>query len=170
MDLVALIPIIGLFVTGVVYVYKHARMMKGYENKLKDLGEDLKSLGSVQKSFIDAFQKSFLALVTSLTKSGVIKKEDYSKLLKVYADSLGEAYKIAIPSSKNTNPLSEDEKTRLREYAEKAKRGERFERSEAEDFYDLSKKLSEEQGSNPGVWILLLLAAFVLGLILGLRD
>lgn len=165
-----MVAIIALFVGVLVYIYKHARTMKGYEDKLKELGKRLDTLAAVQKSFIDAFQKIFLALITSLTRSDVIKKEDYSKLLKVFTDSLGESYKIAMPPLEGVNPLSEDEKRRLREYAERARRGERFSRSDAEDFYNLSKKLSEEKGSDAGVWILLLLAAFILGLILGSKD
>lgn len=170
MDLTLVVAIIALFVGILVYIYKHAQTMKGYEDKLKELGKRLDTFVAVQKSFVDAFQKIFLALITSLTKSEVIKKEDYPELLKVFTDSLGESYKIAMSSLEGTNPLSEDEKRRLREYAERAKGGERFSHSDAEDFYNLSKKLSEEKGSDAGAWILLLLAAFILGLILGSKD
>lgn len=137
--------------------------MERFENQLR-------SLNAVQKSFIAAFQKTFLALTRSLTQSDVIKKEEHSELLKIFTESLGESYKNAISSLESTNPLSVQEKQQLKNYAEKAKRGERFNRQEAEDFYNLSKKLSEEKGSNEGVWVLLLLAAFILGLILGSRD
>lgn len=170
MDLTLAIAIIGLFLGVLAYFYKHAQTMKGYEDKLKELGKRLDTFAAVQKSFVDASHKTFLALITSLTKSEVIKNEDFPELLKVFVDSLGESYKIAMSSLESTNPLSEDEKRRLRKYAERAKKGERFSHSDAEDFYNLSKKLSEEKGSDAGAWILLLLAAFILGLILGSKD
>ena len=120
--------------------------MKGYEDHLKAIRKDLNTLSSTQKSFIDGFLKIFASLTTTLMKSDAVKKEAYPQLMKTFTEALGDSYKSAMPPLESTNPLSVEEKQRLKKYSQKARRGERFSRQEAEDFYNLSKNYQKREG------------------------
>ena len=62
------------------------------------------------------------------------------------------------------NPVSADEANRLQQYVERARRNEIFTPDEAQDFYNLSQRVSQDRSGDEGAWAIFLLAAFVLAL------
>ncbi len=62
------------------------------------------------------------------------------------------------------NPISAEEARRLQWYVERARKNEFFRPEEAQDFYNLSQRVSQDRSDDQGAWGLLLLAAFILAL------
>jgi len=64
------------------------------------------------------------------------------------------------------NPLTPEEIRRLNSYITKANRGEFFTSAEVAEYNALVKKLEQDRPNDPGVWPLIALGAFLLGLFL----
>ncbi len=62
------------------------------------------------------------------------------------------------------NPISAEEAQRLQLYVERARANQPFTPQEAQDFYDLSQRVSKDRSQDEGAWGILLLAAFILAL------
>ena len=60
------------------------------------------------------------------------------------------------------NPVSADEANK--QCVERARRNEIFTPDEAQDFYNLSQRVSQDRSGDEGAWAIFLLAAFVLAL------
>ena len=62
------------------------------------------------------------------------------------------------------NPISAEEASRLHLYVERARSNQPFTPQEAQDFYNLSQRVSKDRSQEEGAWGILLLAAFILAL------
>lgn len=67
------------------------------------------------------------------------------------------------------NPITASELEKIRVYVARAQRGELLTREEAQEFYNLSKKLESEEPYKTDIGAILLvgLAAFILGFVIG---
>ena len=68
------------------------------------------------------------------------------------------------------NPLMQEEQMRLNTYLTKVRRGDFFLPEEVEDYNALVLRLEEKRKGDPGVWPLVALGAFLLGLFLASRK
>ena len=164
-----IIPIAGfIFAAGSLY-QKFRNMeqdLKSMKGQLNDIGESKnihdKLIKSQQAAF-SAYAEAFASLIAALAKPDATKKEDLIGILsKVSADSMSKTLQAIAGGT--GNPVSAEEAGRLQWYVERARRNEFFTPEEAQDFYSLSQRVSQDRSDDKGAWGILLLAAFIFAL------
>ncbi len=125
-----------------------------------DLANGLKS--------IEAHMNSYGILLGALSKK-TLTAPQVQEIQKPYLEHTKDAIDQLLRRVKPGNPITTAELQRLREYVARAQRGEMLNPPEAQEFYNLSKKLEGEEAYKTDIGAILLvgLAAFVLGLVVG---
>ena len=101
----------------------------------------------------------------------VMSDDEFHDMFASYAGMASRGTDAAIERlSAQANPLTLQEADRLRNYISKARRGEYFTPSEVEDYNELVQRMEAERPNDPGIWPLLAIGAFLLGLFLGGRK
>ncbi len=128
-----------------------------------DLADGLRSIA--------ALMNSYGILLGALSKK-TLTASQVQEIQKPYLEHAKEAINQLLNRVKPGNPITASELDRLRAYVTRAQRGEMFNPLEAQEFYDLSKKLESEETYRTDIGAILLvgLAAFILGLVVGSSD
>jgi hypothetical protein len=136
-----------------------------------------RKLGSLQADFanglksIQAQMKSYGILLNKLSTEEIIHiGTKYKRSTKPYQEfSHQHAINQLLNRIKAGNPISQDELERLKKYVARTQQGKLLTEEEARDFYNISKKIESEDAykSDVGAILLVGLAAFILGLVIG---
>lgn len=162
-EILSLATLLGLIIGGIIGFYK---FFKGIGAIRQDIRYALTS--------VNAFLNSHGILVHILSSeekailSGADVTEMYKPLEKATREPINRLMTKIGTEAKN-NPLTTEEANRLRDYVRRYQRGETLAPTQVEDFYQLSKALEreEEYRQDIGVTLLVGLAGFLLGLIVG---
>jgi hypothetical protein len=90
--------------------------------------------------------------------------QTYTQMIRVGADAALER------ETELRNPLAREEAVRLQGYLDKAGRGEFFTSDQVEDYNRLVKRMEQDRPDDPGIWPLVALGAFLLGLFLASKS
>jgi hypothetical protein len=135
-----------------------------------------RKLGSLQADFanglksIQAQMKSYGILLNILSTKKLFTSAEIQEINKPYQEfSHQDAINQLLNRIKAGNPISQDELERLKKYVARTQQGELLTKEEARDFYNISKKIESEDAYKTDVGAILLvgLAAFILGLVIG---
>jgi hypothetical protein len=135
-----------------------------------------RKLGSLQADFanglksIQAQMKSYGILLNILSTKKLFTSAEIQEINKPYQEfSHQDAINQLLNRIKAGNPISQDELERLKKYVARTQHGELLTKEEARDFYNISKKIESEDAYKTDVGAILLvgLAAFILGLVIG---
>jgi|GEM_PF-5247485 len=102
-------------------------------------------------------------LVSILSKSQLLKPEEYREIVTTLFHGHQKIADAAIESLKGGNPLTKDEVGRLVRYRNKLAHKEDFTADEAQDFHALIHKANDEHPELPGLHILLAIATLLVG-------
>lgn len=113
---------------------------------------------------IAAYMESHGRLLGTLSDSELIAAADMDRIKEPFLEAARDPINRLLGRMRPSNPITQAEAEKLREYTDKAHFGERFSRGEAEEFYRLAKKVEEEErtsttrapssssGSPPSSW------------------
>lgn len=168
-EYIGLIPIAAI-IFGAGSLYQKVRSMekdiKAIKNDLGEIGESKTihdQLIKSQQAAFSVYVEAFASLIATLAKSDAIKKEDLIGILsRVSADSINKTLQSIAGGT--GNPISAEEASLLHLYVERARSNQPFTPQEAQDFYNLSQRVSQDRSQEEGAWGILLLAAFILAL------
>jgi hypothetical protein len=143
------------------------------KNDIESIKNDVGNMGETrtihdqliksQQAAFSVYVEAFASLIATLSKSNAIKKEDLISILsKTSADSMNKTLQSIAGGT--GNPVSAEEAERLRQYVERARANLNFTQWEAQDFYNLSQRVSQDRSQDEGAWGILLLAAFIFAL------
>jgi len=106
-------------------------------------------------------------LIRILHKRKALDDEEFSEVLASYSKMTAAKIPSFIERELGGgNPLTPEEARRLSSYINKANRGEFFTSTEVEDYNALVRQVEQERPDDPGIWPLVALGAFLLGLFL----
>jgi len=107
-------------------------------------------------------------LVNVLHRRKAIDDESFYDIQKHYAQIIEKSLNAVLArEARKGNPLTPEEQQNLRNYIDKIRRGEWLSSAEVDDYNRLVRKLEHEHPNDPGIWPLIALGAFLLGLYLG---
>ncbi len=178
-----------IFVIGVIFAagsfHQKVRTMeeniKSFkENDIKSIKEDIqsikddiskmgesksehdKSIKSQQAAF-SSFIEAFASVIATISKSNPKISDDLIKIQsKLTSDAINKTLQAIAGGT--GNPVSAVEASKLQGYVERARRNDVFTPEEAQDFYNLSQRVSQDRSDDRGAWGILLLAAFIFAL------
>ncbi|MEM5831496.1 MAG: hypothetical protein QXO40_04810 [Candidatus Aenigmatarchaeota archaeon] len=125
------------------------------------LKNDFKNLRNLFKEYSENFTKLISSIISNLWDKGIIFKEIMEEWIKF------NFYKINEKELISENPLTEEEKQKLKYYLEKGRKGESFTKNEVLEFEKIVKKLEKEKPDNLNVLLLSIVVAFLVGMFLG---
>jgi len=106
-------------------------------------------------------------LIRILHKRKGLDDEEFSEVIASYSRmALAKIPSFIQEEFGGGNPLTPEEVRRLNSYISKANRGEFFTPDEVEHYNALVRKVEQDRPNDPGVWPLVALGAFLLGLFL----
>lgn len=140
--------------------------IKSINKKLNDIGESKgvhdKLIKSQQAAF-SAFLEAFASVIATIAKSNSKISDDMIRIQsKLTSDAINKTLQAIAGGT--GNPVSAQEASKLQWYVERARRNEVFTPEEAQDFYNLSQRVSQDRSDDQGAWGILLLAAFIFAL------
>ncbi|MCX8103659.1 MAG: hypothetical protein N3E42_04375 [Candidatus Bipolaricaulota bacterium] len=126
-----------------------------------DLANGLKSISALMNSY-----GLFLGV---LSTKKVFTAAEIQEIQKPYLEYAQGAIQQLLGRIGGGNPITASELEKIKTYVARAQRGELLTREEAQEFYNLSKKLGSEEPykTDIGAIILVGLAAFILGFVVG---
>jgi len=118
---------------------------------------------------IQAQMNSYGLLLGALSTKKILTASQIQEIQKPYLDYAQGAIQQLLNLIKGGNPITVSELEKIRTYVARAQRGESLTREEAQEFYNLSKKLESEEPYKTDIGAILLvgLAAFILGFAVG---
>ncbi len=137
-----------------------------------------RKIGSLQSDLVNGL-KSIVALMNSygvllgvLSTKKVFTATEIQEIQKPYLEYAQGAIQQLLSRVKVGNPITASELEKIKVYVARSQRGELLTREEAQEFYNLSKKLESEElyKTDIGAILLVGLAAFLLGLVVGSSD
>lgn len=129
--------------------------------------ERLQSGLGVLRVQVDSHLTLLGTLIRILHKRKALNDEEFREILTSYTNMAAAKFSPFIDRELcGENPLTHEETQRLSLYINKARRGEFFTPAEVEDYNALVRKLEQDRPNDPGVWPLVALGAFLLGLFL----
>ena len=135
-----------------------------------------RKMGSLQADLanglrsIQAHMNSYGILLNVLSTKKLFTSAEMQEINKPYQElSHQEAINQLLNRVKPGNPITASELEKIKAYVARTQRGELLTREEAQEFYNLSKKLESEDAYKTDVGAILLvgLAAFILGFVVG---
>lgn len=164
-----IIPVIGfIFAAGSLYQkFRNIEQdIKSIKKQLNDIGENKNihdQLINSQRAAFSAYIEAFTSLIASLVKANPSISSDLISIQsKLTSDAINKTLQAIAGGT--GNPVSADEARRLQSYVERARRNEIFTSDEAQDFYNLSQRVSQDRSGDGGAWGIFLLAAFIFAL------
>lgn len=178
-----------IFVIGVIFAagsfHQKVRTMdeniKSFkENDIKSIKDDIQSvkddiekmgesksehdkLIKSQQAAFSSFLEAFASVIATISKSNSKISDDLIKIQsKLTSDAINKTLQAIAGGT--GNPVSAEEASKLKVYVERARINEIFTPQEAQDFYNLSQRVSQDRSDDKGAWGILLLAAFVFAL------
>jgi len=141
-----------------------------FEDRLNEVGQHLRDVAAALHSSVQTSNGLFAIIFRSLQRQGALSSEDIDNMVKVLRSAQDDSMKHLIGSlSPKDNPMTPEEIERLRLYLDMTQQGTPFNSEQAQDFYLLSNKVAQERHHDPGIWPLLALGAFILGLYIGTK-
>ncbi len=156
--------VIGFIITIVSIVWAISRKYSKIESKFINITNTMKIINNSIKGSLH-FQEIITA---TLSNANLITKDDYLKLITNYKDTHLDDIDSAIDALiEHNNPLTTEEIERLKIYKGKINNNQlqTFTEADALDFEKLLHKEEKEHPDNAGIFVLLGLAALILGLI-----
>lgn len=135
-----------------------------------------KNLGKIQENFVYVLNSikgqmgSYGKLISALAKAKVLSSQDVEQIAVPYMNMAQDPINRLLNKIAPTgNPISVADTEKLRDYVGRVQKGQLLNPVEAQEFYNLSKKLEEEESykMDVGTAFLIGLAAFLLGLAIG---
>lgn len=121
---------------------------------------------SALKEVLTANSKSFGSLIGHLAKKGMLGTEEVADISSTSTSAVENLLSILTTG----NPITPQEAQRLQEYYNKMLMGQPLTESEAQEFYMLSSGVSQERPTDARALLLLGLAAFAVGYLMGSSD
>lgn len=150
----------GLFITvvtsAVILSYRFGRHSERVQAGLRALRDQL-----------DGQLTLLGVLIRILHKRKALNDDELQEVLQRYGSIATANAPRFVPTG---NPLSNEEAQRLNYYISKVRRGEFFTSEEVEDYNVLIRQVQQESPNDPGVWPLVALGAFLLGIFLASRN
>lgn len=168
-EYIDLIPLSAI-VFGAGALYQKFRGMeqdiKSIKKQLNDVGESKSIHDQIiknQQAVFSAYIEAFTSLITSLVKANPSMSSDLINIQgKLTLDSTNKTLRAIAGGT--GNPVSAEEASKLQGYVERARRNDVFTPQEAQDFYNLSQRVSQDRSDDKGAWAIFLLAAFIFAL------
>ena len=168
-EIVDLLPFLSIaFAAGVIYLKiqnmnADLKELKNHFGEIKEGKSIHDQLIKSQRAAFSAYIEAFTSLIAAIQKATPSISNDLVDLQsKLAADSINKTLQ-AIEGGTG-NPVSAEEAQMLQSYVEKAQNNESFTPDEAQDFYSLSQRVSEDRSDDEGAWGILLLAGIILAL------
>jgi len=163
-DLLPYIIIAGFIITIGSVFWKMSSVYSKIEQRFVSFQNAMKIVENSLKGNLH-FQETILQV---LSKAKFLTQEDYLQIINNYRTIHSHDITSTIDSLvQKSNPLTTDEINRLKIYKEKIAIGPKeFSQEDALDFQKLVHRAEEEYPDNTGIYILLGLAALILGLVL----
>jgi hypothetical protein len=117
-----------------------------------------------QRAFLGWSEIQRITLIV-LNRGGLLTPKDWEEIESTHRSLITDLLRMEMG-----NPLSAEEMNRFRRYIDKIRHGELFTIDEAKDFNQLATRLREEKPDHAGAWIIVALAALVLGYVLGKSE
>lgn len=153
--------------------YIHARLSRldrridDLDRRIDDLVASVQVIGGQVRDLLALFGR----VIRILHTKNVMSDEEFHDMFATYAEMASKGTEAAIERlSPQANPLTPEEADRLRYYIAKARRGEYFTQAEVEDYNQIVQRMESERPNDPGIWPLLAIGAFLLGLFSGSRK
>ena len=100
-----------------------------------------------------------------------LTSDEFSSIIQTHTQMIREGADAALQRETLLgNPLAREEAVRLQGYLDKARRGEFFTPNQVEDYNRLVRRMEQDRPDDPGVWPLVALGAFLLGLFLASKS
>jgi hypothetical protein len=129
--------------------------------------ERLQSALGVLRTEVDGQLTLLGTLIRILHKRKALDDDEFREVLTSYSRMATAKVPAFIERELHgQNPLNREEAQRLSLYINKARQGEFFTSDEVEDYTSLVRRLEQDRPNDPGVWPLVALGAFLLGLFL----
>lgn len=168
-EIIDLLPFLSIaFAAGVIYLKiqnmnDDIKELKNHLGEIKEGKSIHDHLIKSQRAAFSAYIEAFTSLIAAIQKALPSISNDLIDLqTKLTADSINKTLR-AIEGGTG-NPVTAEEARRLQEYVEKARKNEYFNPDEAQDFYNISQRVSQDRRDDEGAWRILLLAASILAL------
>lgn len=141
------------------------------EARMDRMEEGLHTLNSWAAGFSREVNSFFGVIVQLLSNRRELSSEELGLVTKSLT-ALGEpaAQTLFDRERISRNPLTAEELARLEGYYARLRRGEMVSPTEADDYNRLVAVLQKDHPSDPGIWPLVALGAFLLGLMMGRTD
>lgn len=168
-ELVELMPFLSVaFAAGVIFL-KIQYMnddLKEIKNHLAEINESKnihEQLIKSQQAAFSVYIEAFTSLIAAIQKDNPSISNDLINLQsKLTSDSINKTLQAIAGGT--GNPISAEEARMLQSYVEKAQKNESFTPDEAQEFYKISQRVSEDRTDDEGAWGILLLAGTILAL------
>lgn len=172
-DYINLIPLAAIvFAAGALY-QKFKAMVQDIKDIKKENTEIKKQLNEIgerrsehdrliksQHVAFSVYIEAFTSLIITLAKTDIIQKDELFGILgNVSRDSINKTLQAIAGGT--GNPITKKEAMILQEYVKRARANESFTPEDAQDFYNISKKVSQDRSDDEGAWGILMLAAFI---------
>lgn len=168
---------LGAFVLAIIaYVFLIGRRFGSLEQEQrslrKDLQTDLRNLRNDLQTWatmVSNQMKGILGLqgitIGMINSRQPLSAEELRKLHEEYSKLATAGIETFVDRWKETgSPLTNDEAERLKYYINKARQGSFFSPQEVEEYRNIVNKVEREHPTDPGVWPLIALGAFLFGL------
>ena len=134
------------------------------ENRIGDLGAGIRSLNQQVASVVGLLPIAF----TSLHRSKAISNEEYYEPVGEFKRRVKQNTEPKVDYlARSMNPFTAHEAQRFKGLVNKARRGEFFTYPEVQEYDSLIRKVQADHPDDPGIWPLVALGSFLLGLYRG---
>ncbi len=153
--------------TIVAIVVPIVASVAGASYKLSNSIADIKKGNAAFRVVLLAYIKSLGSLIGHMSRKGALTNDEVADIQR---NTTSETTEKLLSILAGSNPISPEEAARLRDYYQRNESGMRLTEQEAQEFYNLSSRLSQEHSADVGALLLLGAAAFALGYFMGSSD
>lgn len=143
------------------------RRLEGLDSRLDGLAAGVQSFNQQMTSLVNLISSG----LGFLHRGQIITAEEYHKEMRNFVGLISQStgpYVDLITT--RANPITPEQAHRFRELVAMARRREVFTFEEAEEYNEILEIIREERPDDPGMWPLVALGAFFLGIYLGSRS
>lgn len=157
----AVVAAIGVLSGAIGIPYYFGRRFARFDAQMSGLRNNVNGLNSL-----------VAIILRILHRQKALDDAEFSEVIQAYANIIAGAGVDATIQREAAlgNPLNREEAVRLRGYVAQARRGEFFTSDQVEDYNRLVKRMEQDRPDDPGVWPLVALGAFLLGLFLASKS
>lgn len=159
--------IVTVLVSAVGLAYWFGRRVERVERRFERVEGGLDMLRAQLESQLTLIG----SLIRILHKRKALDDEEFREIFVAYSKmATARSSPFMEQELRAENPLTREEALRLNSYINKARQGDFFTSEEVEDYNALVRKLEQDRPNDPGVWPLIALGAFLLGLYLAPQE